>query len=1079
MIAKLIQQRKITLLFFLMAILFGALNIYSLKQRENPEIDVTMALVTTVYPGASPEKVEQLVTRPLEEKLKEMSEISILSSVSSANVSSIKVELKQDADIRRSWDTLRQKVQSAESELPDDVRKPEVNDDLSKIAEQILHFSVDREDQVETLRPVMDIWKKQLSALPGVSSVEIVGMPEQELAVTIDTGKLDTFKLPWTVVAQALQMKHDRVPLGLVDRGSSSYYVNMSGEWKSPEQVASTDILGLPNGRMLKVRDVATVSLQPVKREASIWHEGKPTVDLVINAEKGADIPVLQKAIDKKTAELTGNLPAGTVMTSLFTQKESLDHLFKDLGRELLIGIVAVIVVCSLGLTFGTAMIVALAIPISITIGFIPVEWMGIDLNQITVVAIVIVLGILVDDAIVVNDNIQRRLQLGDSAQTASLEGSKDVAVSILTATISTAAAFLPLFFLKGNIGSFIKPIPVVITLTLAASMAMSLTIIPIFRQWVSERQQRRSGVGSSAGTGEAAGMAAPASEPAGKAAAGAMSRAKPPGLLGKPINRLSDMYGRQIYRFLRKPLLTGLVALLAGTSAFALLPRLGVQYFPPAEKDELLIDLELPTGRVFAETEYTVRKAADWVRHQPGVKFVSAYSGISAPRFYYSENTYSGIELGQLFVKIDPKVIHTKEIVGPWREQLKSLLPEDVDVKPRELEQGPPVGAPIAVRLSGPELPELSQLAAAIEEKLQSIPGAVNVSNDVGDDRRTIEIVPDPAKLNLYDVNEADLSRTMRLATEGLEVSKLQKGEEELDIVMYAKLQDNDPFETIRNLYVPTSPASRGGTAQVRQVADVAEGSMIRSIHHHNQSRTITVRGFTEDRLPDEVVTELDKELEQLSLPVGYTIEYGGENEERNDAFAAIGKLSIVVVVLIYIIMAMQFYSLSLPLLILSTVYLAAGGAIIGLYITGAPIGFMALMGLVSLAGIVVRNGIILIEFIEQARERGMELYEAVAEAGKARLRPILLTMATAISGLLPMTIMGGNLWRPMGTTIISGLLYSTVLTLIVVPSLYVIVARWRDRRAAAQGRTLYPHAGVNAHASGGDERHQSGLPG
>jgi multidrug efflux pump subunit AcrB len=318
-----------------------------------------------------------------------------------------------------------------------------------------------------------------------------------------------------------------------------------------------------------------------------------------------------------------------------------------------------------------------------------------------------------------------------------------------------------------------------------------------------------------------------------------------------------------------------------------------------------------------------------------------------------------------------------------------------------------------------------------------------------------------------------------MRLATEGLEVSKLQKGEEELDIVMYAKLQDNDPFETIRNLYVPTSPASRGGTAQVRQVADVAEGSMIRSIHHHNQSRTITVRGFTEDRLPDEVVTELDKELEQLSLPVGYTIEYGGENEERNDAFAAIGKLSIVVVVLIYIIMAMQFYSLSLPLLILSTVYLAAGGAIIGLYITGAPIGFMALMGLVSLAGIVVRNGIILIEFIEQARERGMELYEAVAEAGKARLRPILLTMATAISGLLPMTIMGGNLWRPMGTTIISGLLYSTVLTLIVVPSLYVIVARWRDRRAAAQGRTLYPHAGVNAHASGGDERHQSGLPG
>jgi multidrug efflux pump subunit AcrB len=1041
MIAKFIQRRKVTLLFFMMAILLGALNIATLDQRENPEIDLTIALVTTVYPGASPEKVEQFVTRPLEEKIKEMSEISVLTSTSSANLSVINVEIKPDVDIKRAWDTLRQKVQSAESELPEDAQKPVVNDDVGKIAEQILHFSVNTSAELEGLRPIMEIWKKQLSTIAGVSNVEIVGLPDEEIAVTLDTAKLDAFHLPWTVVAQALQNKHDRVPLGSVDRGAKSYYVDMSGEWKTAEDIADTDIVGLPGGKMLKIRDVADVELRPEKKKVSIWHEGKPTVDLVINAEKGADIPDLQRRIDSKVNELKSQLPSNVTMSSLFTQKESLDHLFRELGRELLIGIVAVIVVCSLGLTFGTALIVALAIPISIAIGFIPVEWLGIDLNQITIVAIVIVLGILVDDAIVVNDNIQRRLQLGDSPQVASVEGSRDVAISILTATISTAAAFLPLYFLKGNIGNFIKPIPVVITLTLAASMAMSLTIIPIFRLWIGERQLRRNHLKS--GTGP---LYSAASEPSNAA----------PGLLGKPIQRLSEMYSRQIYVFLRRPLLTGMVALLVGTSAFGLLPKLGVQYFPPAEKDEMLIDFELPTERIFPETEYTVRKASEWIRQQPGVLFVSAYSGRSTPRFYYSEANKSGENVGQLFVKIDPKIIHTKDIIVPWRDQLKSMFPSDVEITPRELEQGPPVGAPIAVRISGQELTELRKISQDIQDMLKNIPGTVSVSDDIGQELNTIVVTPDKDKLNNFGVTENIMSMTVRIATEGLDVTKFQKGENELDVTMYAKETGNDPLETIRHMHVPTQ---KGGTVEVRELGETATGKMVKTINHRNQNRTIVVRSYTQDRLPDEIVSELKNQMKNYPLPPGYTVEYGGENEERNEAFAAIGKLSIVVILLIYIIMVMQFYSLSLPLLILSTVYLAAGGAIIGLFITGAPIGFMALMGLVSLAGIVVRNGIILIEFIEQARERGLELYEAVAEAGKARLRPILLTMATAVSGLLPMTIMGGNLWRPMGTTIISGLLYSTILTLVVVPSLYVIVAKWRDKRATRRGVSLYRH--------------------
>ncbi|CAG7630816.1 efflux RND transporter permease subunit [Paenibacillus allorhizosphaerae] len=1055
MIAKLIRYRKVTLLFFVMAVLLGLFNIATLKQRENPEIELTQALVTTVYPGASPEKVEQFVTRPLEDKIKEMSGISVINSTSSANVSVITVEVKPELDLKRAWDTLRQKVQSAVPDLPEDAEQPVVNDDLGKIAEQILHFVVERPEELESLRPTMDIWKKQLSTVPGVSNVEIVGQPEQEVAVTIDADKLDTFRLPWGVVAQALTNKHDRVPLGTVDQGSRRHYVNLSGEWKSADDIANTEIYGLPNGNTLKIKDIADVELRPKKKEASILHNGKPALDLVINAEKGADIPDLQRKIDAKVQELMPKLPSNVKLESLFTQKESLDHLFRDLGRELLIGIMVVIVVCSLGLTFGTSLIVALAIPISITIGFIPVELMGIDLNQITIVAIVIVLGILVDDAIVVNDNIQRRLQLGDDPATASLEGSRDVAISILTATIATAAAFLPLFFLKGNIGSFIRPLPVVISLTLAASMAMSLTIIPIYRQWVGERAARRKSANRKS-------TAKAVSSASAEVSAALETQTDPlllesrmtPGLLGKPIGRLSEFYGKQIHRFLRRPLLTGIVALLLGTSAFGLLPLLGVQYFPPAEKDELLIDFKLPTDRVFAETEYTIAKAAAWMEQQPGVQFVSAYAGTSAPRFYYSEASVSGTNVGQLFVKVDRSRIQTKEALSHWREQLKSMFPADVEITPRELEQGPPVGAPIAVRISGSDLDELRQISADIQDTLKRIPGTVSVSDDVGADMNTFEVMADSAKLSLFGVNDKDLSMTVRMATDGLNVTELQKGEELLDVTLYAKARSHNPVDTMNKLLVPNQ---KGGTVAVREVADIRSSSMIKSIHHRNQTRTISVRSYTQDRLADDIVKELKQEMSKYNLPTGYTVEYGGENEERNDAFASIGKLSVVVILLIYIVMVMQFYSLSIPLLILSTVYLAAGGAVIGLFLTGSPIGFMALMGLVSLSGIVVRNGIILIEFIEQALQRGLSLYEAVAEAGKARLRPILLTMATAIGGLLPMTIMGGNLWRPMGITIISGLIYSTLLTLIVVPSLFVILQQWREKRAAKAGKPLH----------------------
>lgn len=1028
MIARALKSRKITLMFMLIAMIMGITNFTGLQQRENPEITLTVASVRTIYPGAAPDKVEQLVTKKLEDKINEMENILTITSTSQDSVSQILVELVPGTDAKQSWDTLRQKVQSAEKDLPEDAEAPEIDTNLAEISEQILHLVVNKPEEFEGLRTLTEDWKEQLRTIPGVSTVEIVGLPEQAVKVKLHAAKLEGYMLHWGQIVTALQNSRNRVPIGTLDQSNSRLYHQLTGEWEKAEDIAETVVFRSETaGSSLKLKDVADVSLSTEKLEQKVFYNGKPAIDIAIKAEKGVDIPTLQKRIDERMETLKHQIPEHVQLVSAFNQKDSVHELFSHLGRELLIGIAAVIVVCSLGLTLSTSLLVSTAIPLSILIGMIPIGLFGVDLNQITIVALVIVLGILVDDAIVVNDNIERRLQLGDSPQDAAYRGSKEVAVSILTATIATASAFFPLYFLKGNIGDFIRPIPLVITCTLAVSMVMSLTVVPIIRQWGQERLIRRNRV---------------------KQAAAERS----PGLLGHQFERLSRFYERQLGSIMKKPLLTGIIALAVGSSSFGLLPFLGVQYFPSAERQETLIDIELPTGSTFADTTDTTIAIGAWIGKQPGVKEVSVYAGRSAPKFYYSESDKYDNRSGQILAMVDQKKVKTKSVIPYWRQELSALYP-GVQITPRELENGPPVGAPIAIRISGTDLNELQALSAQVRSALSEIPGAVNLSDDMGEPMPTVKLKLDKDKANYFGVTEKDLSATVRLATDGIDVTQMQLGNKLIDVTLYtdAGLANTAANRSIDNLLIPSQ---EGKLYALKEFISFENSSMVQKIQRRDLMRTVTVRGYAEGALPDDIIRQLQPKLAEMKLPDGYSINIGGENEERDKSFTAIGKLSLVVLMLIYIIIAMQFYSLSTPILILSTVYLALGGALIGLFITGSPIGFMALMGIVSLSGMVVRNGIVLIEFIEQAREeKGLPLEAAIIEAGKARLRPILLTAATAVGGLLPMAISGGSLWRPMAVSIISGLLYSTVLTLVVVPSLYKILASWRDRRAGRSG--------------------------
>ncbi|TGV18244.1 efflux RND transporter permease subunit, partial [Mesorhizobium sp. M00.F.Ca.ET.186.01.1.1] len=587
-------------------------------------------------------------------------------------------------------------------------------------------------------------------------------------------------------------------------------------------------------------------------------------------------------------------------------------------------------------------------------------------------------LGILVDDAVVVNDNIERRLSvLGEKPLAAAVNGAKEVSISIVTATLATIASFAPLMFLNGNAGQFIRPVPAIISLTMLASMVMSLTIIPIFRQWYETR--RKSGV---------------------------EGYRKPAGLLGKQLTQLTGWYaGKLMPKILKRPLMAGMIGVLIGTAAYGLVPLTPVQLFPNDDRPQFLVDIRMPVGSSLEETDRVVRGVSDWAMKQPGIESVASYAGSSAPKMFGGDtDAGSGITVGQLVVHFNEKETKVETILEPWTEEFKKLYPE-ATVLPKQLEAGPPVGKPVVIRVYGEDIETLRSLSAQIKDKVAGISGTFDVQDNFGVERYMLEFGVNKELMEQKLVNYTDLSTTLRLVSEGITVSEFDTGDELVDIKMFLQKGNEDPALLFQRLSIANA---RGELIPLSQLAEVKPTFSTQAIPHRDLSRSVTISADVKNRTATEVMTEIQPLLNSMSLPEGYRIDIGGETSEQTDIFIDMGKLSIIVVFLILILIAMQFYSLTIPVLVMSTVYLAVAGSLIGLFVTQTPLGFMTMMGVISLSGIVVRNGIVFIEFIEEARHAGVELKQAVISAGEARLRPILLTSFTAVAGLMPLAISG-----------------------------------------------------------------------
>ncbi|UJW56497.1 efflux RND transporter permease subunit [Bacillus sp. A116_S68] len=1021
MFNSIIKSPKITLMFVFILVIIGLLTLFQLPQREIPQISLNIGTVSTVYPGGTPQEVEQQITIPLEEEIGGIEGVSDMSSVSTSGFSTIIVEVEDGVNQNDVFNDVQQATLSVSGRFPDEAMTPELSQEATLGALSSYHIFYDDRETLYELKDTLHEWQREVEGLSGVERTIVKGLPDHFFMIDVDSEVLDELGLQLSSVITALEGELATQPLGV--QRSDERNVQLALELIENEADISSIFVGIDEeGNSVYLEDVAEVApMYDNANDLITLHEDEAALSFTIIPVENASVPQLHEEVDALMTELAAeDLPDYMEMSLFYTQQTIVDDIFGDLAFSFLLAALSVIIVTLLGLNTASAIIVALAIPTSVFIGLIPLPFFNVDLNQISIIGLIIALGILVDDAIVVGDNIRYQYRQGLGPIDGALKGSKEVRTSIITSTLTIVVTFLPLVFISGSNGDFIRALPTVLIMTILASTVVALTFVPIFLIWRQKKQRR---------------------------VRKKKHHAPREGLFGKQIDRLADWYSDTILRkVVRHPWKVAIIGFLMTTSFYALIPFIPVEFFPSTDRDEVTVEVRLPAGTPIDETEILLRDMRDViVAEDEHIYETAIYAGDGLPPLFGSGIDNSNEETGHLLLRTNREAQSAEQTISRWTEELQERFSE-AEIELTTIEAGPPVGAPIAVKLQGPDVDTLMNMSHELQMKIEDLSNSGTVLDDMGPRRPTVVYTPVREELEESGITLSDISEQIALRTEGVPLMTFRTGEEAINLLMSVdKVEGSLP--DLSEIEIPVQSQVNDAlpeTVTLDRLVDLAETEEIPQILREDGRRTVNVRVYPaggNDEGLEEAIEAIGADVESRA-GADYSVTVGGETEARTDFIIELFTLFLVVLFLIYIIMAIQFYSLSIPLLVMSTVYIAGAGAMAGLFLTRTGLGFMALMGIVSLAGIVVRNSIVLLEFIKQRRQQGMPLKEAVVEAGRVRLRPILLTAFTAIGALTPVALSGDVLFVPLAISIISGLFFSALITIILVPAIYTAFA-------------------------------------
>lgn len=1027
----LIINNKVTVyILILIIVLVGTSSYLTLPRESSPSIKIPFVFIATVYPGVSPQDIENLVTQEIEKEVKSISGVKNITSVSRESFSSISVEFNTDVVIDDALQKVRDKVSTAKTKMPTDIKEPVITEiNFSELP--MMYVNVSGNVGLANLKKVGTRIQDKIEEIPGVLSAEVVGGIDREVKIDANADRLKYYNLSFNDLINAVSAENLNVPGGAVDIGKSSFLIRVPGEYKNPE-LMSNIIVKKEGDFAVYVKDVAQVTYGYKERQTYARQNGVESISIPVKKRSGSNIIEIS---DKVKALLTNNkdlIPDGVSFNITGDKSDYIKNTVHELENGIITGVILVCLILFFFMGLKNSLLVATSIPLSFMISFIVLSMMGITLNMIVLFTLILVLGIIVDDAIVVVENIYRLQEKeGYNPHDASIEGPREVVFPVTIATLTIIASFFPLLFFPGIVGDFMKYMPITLIVCLLSSLFVAMIISPvqasifIHYQKDKERSQRK--------------------------------KFRP---IGKFLEHFDEvMFGNalRIYEKVVRKAMTHRKTTIALTFVLLFVVfvvygqfNYGVEFFPDTDPRQAIVNLKTPIGTNIEETNRITKEIEKKIPPLKDIKYVVTNVGSSNDPLDFSGEgipTKSVITINFLD-KVDrheSSVIAVEEI----RKALENIPGGEIQIQKEQ--NGPPTGPPVNIEISGDDFVKLGNISEQIKREIKDIPGLKDLKDNFDEARPEIKITVDREKAALYGLNTAMIGSTVRTAINGTTASKIREGKDEYDVtVRLAKDQRND-ISTIDNMYISNM---KGEKIPISSIGKVEFSGGIGAISRKDLKRVVTVSANAEGRLGNDVLKDVQEKLKNFKLPDGYSLAYTGEQEDQQESSAFLGKALMIALLLIFFLMVIEFNSIRVPMIIMLSVLLSLIGVLTGLLITGTPFGIiMTGIGVIALAGIVVRNAIVLLDFQKELEKRGLDRDEALIQAGLIRMRPIILTAAATILGIVPLAtgvdfdwrtfswVIGGEnsaFWRPMGVAIIFGLLVSTFLTLVITPSIY-----------------------------------------
>ncbi|HHV65141.1 MAG TPA: efflux RND transporter permease subunit [Peptococcaceae bacterium] len=1003
---KIIEHRSFVVFFVILIVLLGSYAYYFIPKQDSPDVTAPFALITTVYPGASPEDVEKLVTRPIEDVVLETSGYKESHSYSRNSISIVVVELDNRADVEKAWTDLRQRIDDLQNKLPRECYAPEINTQLDETAGMIFALAGEKYSY-DQLNAFAENLKRELVRVPGVARFEIHGRQEKEVQVIVRTAKLNQYNISLEDIYNILQVQNMEIPSGALNTGEMKINVRTPGIFSSISDIENTIVtVSSETGALVRLKDVATIQWG-VEESSKIKNNGKNAILLAGYFQENDNIVLVGKKIRQKLEQLSKAFPEDLEIYEVTFQPEDISKAVNDFFFSLLLGMVLVIIVVFVGMGIKNALVAAVAIPLSILIAFIAMYLTGQKINEISIAALIVALGVLVDDAVVIIDAIQAYIDKGADKLTACLQGIKESIRPVFTATLVTSVSFLPILVVPGPAGDYMRTIPFTFSYALFASFAVAVLVTPVMLYIFYERF---------------------------------------PGAPVEKESKLRNFFAGLLEKSLRdkkKALISVLVVFLA---SFAFLKVIPLQFFPLADKDLAYIDLRCEQAADMAKTEALAAQVEEFLSRQPEVVNYTLSIGDGLPKFYITlpRGTPSQ-DYAQVMMKLDlstGRFANMEELAVYYQEELDKLLVGG-KATVNLLEKAYP-GSPLEIKILREDREKLEEVAELFYQTLKAIPGTINVEKDTDPSIYEFMVAVDNDRATNLGITKYDIQRQINIALKGSEASVYRKAGNEYGIVVKSDIKSKDELE---NLAIKSSVT--GTKVLLKQFAKIQLESASPVIKKYDGRQCITV---TSNLKPGHSAVSAERQLKGLiarkAADADISLEdleilYQGETKDIIDNFSDLGIGALFGIFAIYVILMLKFGSFLRPLIIFATIPLSFIGVFLGLFLCRQPLSFTALIGSVSLMGLVIKNGILLIEYMNKARERGEELEESCKGALKRRYRPIITSSVTTIFGLVPLALSGSTLFTPMAVALMAGLLVSTYLSLVIIPLLYSIVAR------------------------------------